>query len=202
MTGWNLTVGISARFCGVHYVNVLHSTSVLEYYEAGLQSYPDNLDNRFLDLIMPPEKRTAVFNKRILNARIPMKPYNRVLRDYGLREFRNFVEFIEGDTTLLADIPEWVNHKSLRNNLRHIGPLPARLNIPVPPELEDLKGDSPVVYFAMGSSGKKELIRDILKAFEGKSYRVIAPIRSLVEGLEIDIPKNVMVTGFFCRPIL
>ncbi len=196
ITGWNLTVGISARYVGVHYVNVLHSTSVREYYEAGLQSYPDNLDNWLLDKLMPPEKRTALFNKRVLNASIPMKPYNKVLKDYELAGFRNFVEFIEGDTTLLADIPEWVNHRTLRNNLRHIGPLPARLNIPVPEELKNLKGDTPIVYFAMGSSGKKELIGNILAGFKGKPYRVIAPIKSLIEGLDIVVPENVIVTEF------
>lgn len=41
LTGWCLSVTISARAAQVPFVNVLHSTSITEYYQAGLQSWPD-----------------------------------------------------------------------------------------------------------------------------------------------------------------
>lgn len=196
ITGWNLTTGISARYLKIHFVNVLHSTSVREYYEAGLQTYPDNLDNWLLNALIPKEKRHAIFNQRVLTAKIPMIPYNKVLAGYGMEGFPNFVEYIEGDTTLLADIPEWVNHKTLRSKLHHIGPLPARLNVPVPEEVQNMKTDLPIVYFAMGSSGKADLMKKIVEGFEGKPYRVIAPIKNHVEKLSVKVPDNVTVTGF------
>jgi len=33
-----------------------------------------------------------------------VKPYNKIGKKYGLRKFNNFLELIEGDYTLLADI--------------------------------------------------------------------------------------------------
>lgn len=196
VTGWNLTTGISARYLGIHFVNVLHSTSVREYYLAGLQSYPDYMDNWFINLLLPPAKRTAIFNKRVLNAGFPVKRYNDVLKKYGLPSYKSFIDYIEGDTTLLADIPEWVSLSNWRPSLRHIGPLPAQLNVPVPEVLNHLDKSKPVVYFAMGSSGKKELVKEILEGFEGKPYTVIAPVKKLVEDLNIQVPSNVVVTGF------
>ena len=48
LTGWCLSVTISTRAAGIPFVNVLHSTSVREYYEAGLQSWPDRSEFGFV----------------------------------------------------------------------------------------------------------------------------------------------------------
>lgn len=56
--------------------------------------------------------------------------------------------------------------------------------------------DKPTVYFAMGSSGKPSLVAEILEGFRNKPYRVIAPVKSHVEQMAVEIPENVVVTGF------
>ena len=56
--------------------------------------------------------------------------------------------------------------------------------------------DKPIVYFAMGSSGKPGLIVDIIKGFRDKPYRVIAPVESHIKDMNVQIPDNVIVTGF------
>ena len=48
VTGWCLSVTVSTRAAGIPFVNVLHSTSVREYYEAGLQSWPDRTHFAFV----------------------------------------------------------------------------------------------------------------------------------------------------------
>ncbi|HIJ73316.1 MAG TPA: hypothetical protein HPP83_04360, partial [Candidatus Hydrogenedentes bacterium] len=53
-----------------------------------------------------------------------------------------------------------------------------------------------LVYFAMGSSGKPRLVADIIEGFEGKPYRVIAPVKGLIENMHVKVPPNVIVTGF------
>jgi UDP:flavonoid glycosyltransferase YjiC (YdhE family) len=110
LTGWCLSVLISTRAAGIPFVNVLHSTSVKEHYEAGLQSWPDRSNFAFVRWL-----------------------------------FRN---------------------------------------------------DEVIVYFAMGSSGKPELVAEILQGFRNKPYRVIAPVKSHIEQMILDIPENVIVTGF------
>ncbi len=103
---------------------------------------------------------------------------------------------MEGDYTLLADIPEWVGFSKIRPTLHYIGPLPFRLNREIPKEISDMPKDKPVVYFAMGSSGKPCLIADIIKGFKDKPYRVIAPIEAHIKGMDLEIPPNVIVTDF------
>jgi UDP:flavonoid glycosyltransferase YjiC (YdhE family) len=197
LTGWCLSVTISTRAAGVPFVNVLHSTSVREYYEAGLQSWPDRSDFRFVRWLFgnDQERMNRWVSRLVLKLAAPARAYNAVGRKYGLPKFRNFIDLIEGDHTLLADIPEWVGFSKVRPSLHYIGPLPARIDRPIPDEVASLPRDKPIVYFAMGSSGRPELVKRIIEGFEGKPYRVIAPVASLVEQLSVGIPPNVLVTG-------
>jgi len=102
----------------------------------------------------------------------------------------------ERDHTLLADIPEWVSFSKVRPSLHYIGPLPARIDRPIPPEVLSMPRDRPIVYFAMGSSGKPELLAEILAGFKGRPYRVIAPVKSRIEQATVVVPQNVTVTDF------
>ncbi|MHC4482974.1 MAG: nucleotide disphospho-sugar-binding domain-containing protein [Planctomycetota bacterium] len=196
LTGWCLSVTISTRAAVVPFVNGLHSTSIAEYYKAGLQTWPDRLDFAFLRWFFSKEKLDKWFNKRILHAKWVLKPYNRVGKKYGLKEFNHFIELIEGDHTFLADIPEWVNLPKIRANLHFIGPLPFKSDMEVPKEVSEMPREKPIVYFAMGSSGKPGIIAEIIEGFKDEPYRVIAPVKAHIKDMSIEIPSNVIVTGF------
>jgi UDP:flavonoid glycosyltransferase YjiC (YdhE family) len=196
LTGWCLSVTISTRAAKVPFVNVLHSTSITEYYEAGLQSWPDRSDFPFLRRFFTEEKMNNWVSKLVLKLDRPAKPYNVVGEKYGIKRFSNFIELIEGDYVLLADIPEWVGLPKVRPHLRYIGPLPARIDREIPEEVAKMPKDKPIVYFAMGSSGKPKLIEEIITGFKGKPYHVIAPVKSNIRDLNLEIPPNVVVTGF------
>lgn len=198
LTGWCLSVTISARAAGVPFVNVLHSTSVREYYEAGLQSWPDRSNFAlFRWLFRNDEARMNRWaSNLVLKLAAPVRVYNAVGAEYALPRFKNFIDLIEGDHTLLADIPEWVGFPKVRPSLHYIGALPTKIDKPIPEEVISMPHDKPIVYFAMGSSGKPALVADILRGFRNKPYRVIAPVKSHIEQIVVDVPDNVIVTGF------
>jgi UDP:flavonoid glycosyltransferase YjiC (YdhE family) len=196
LTGWCQSVMISARAARVPFVNVLHSTSITEYYEAGLQTWPDRSNFPFLRSFFSEKQLNRWISNLVLKLKLPAKPFNILATKYGLKEFNNFIEVLEGDYTLLADIPEWVGFSKIRPNIHFIGPLPFKLNIEIPQEIAEMPRDKPIVYFAMGSSGKPKLIANIIEGFRGKSYRVIAPVESHIKDMNLEIPSNVIVTGF------
>jgi|LGOV01.1.fsa_nt_gb UDP:flavonoid glycosyltransferase YjiC (YdhE family) len=198
LTGWCLSVTISTRAAGIPFVNVLHSTTVREYYEAGLQSWPDRSDFGFVRWLFrnDEERMNRWVSRLVLKLAAPAKAYNAVGPTYGVPKFKNFIDLIEGDHTLLADIPEWVGFREVRPTLHYIGPLPARIDRPIPDEVTSMPRDKPIVYFAMGSSGKPALVAEILAGFRNKPCRVIAPVKSHIEQMTVDIPENVVVTGF------
>jgi len=196
LTGWCQSVLVSARAAGVPFINVLHSTSVTEYYQAGLQTMPDRRDFPFLRWFFSEDQLNKWISNLVLKLKLPAKPFNILAKKYGLKEFNSFIELLEGDYTLLADIPEWVGFSGIRPNLIYIGPLPFRLNKDIPKEIIKISKDRPIVYFAMGSSGKPGLIGDIIKGFRDKPYYVIAPVESHIKDIDLEIPSNVIVTGF------
>ncbi len=196
LTGWCQSVMISARAARVPFVNVLHSTSIKEYYEAGLQTWPDRSYFPFFRWFFSEDHLNRWVSNLVLKLKLPAKPFNILAKQYGLREFNNFIEVLEGDYTLLADIPEWVGFSKIRPNCHYIGPLPLRLNREIPREIIEMPKGKPSVYFAMGSSGKPSLIADIIEGFRGKPYSVIAPVESHIKDMNLEIPSNVIVTGF------
>ena len=196
LTGWCQSVFVSTRAAKVPFINVLHSTSITEYYEAGLQSWPDRRNYIWLRKIFSEEKLNRFASNLVLRMKLPAKPFNTLAKKFNLKEFNNFIEVLEGDYTLLADIPQLVGLKKLRPNLHFIGPLPYKSKEAVPEEISDMPKDKPVIYFAMGSSGKPELIAEIIEGFKNKPYRVIAPVKSHINNMNVQIPGNVILTGF------
>ena len=196
LTGWCQSIFISTRAAKIPFVNVLHSTSITEYYEAGLQSWPDRRNYFWLRKIFSEDKLNRFASNLVLKMKMPAKQFNVLAKKYGLKEYKNFIEVLEGDYTLLADIPQWAGLKKLRPNLHFIGPLPYKSNKEVPKEILNMPKDKPVIYFAMGSSGKPKLIAEIIEGFKNKPYRVIAPVKSHIKNMNVQIPENVVVTGF------
>ena len=196
LTGWCQSIMISTRAAGIPFINVLHSTSITEYYQAGLQSWPDRRNYSWLRKIFSEEKLNKFASNLVLKMKLPAKSFNILAKKYGIREFKNFIEVLEGDYTLLADIPQWVGLKKIRSNLHYIGPLPYKSKNEIPKKILDMPKDKPVVYFAMGSSGKPELIAEIIEGFRNKPYRVIAPVKSHLNDMNVQIPDNVIVAGF------
>lgn len=67
----------------------------------------------------------------------------------------------------------------------------------MPAEVLNIARDRPLIYFAMGSSGTPEIVARILESFEGKPYRVIAPIRfQMAQVAGARVPSNVLVTDW------
>ena len=77
-----------------------------------------------------------------------------------------------------------------------IGPLIARLNMPLPDEILNLPRDLRIVYFAIGSSSWPEIVARIIAGFAGKLYRVIAPVKYQLDKQPVQIPDNVLVTDW------
>lgn len=101
---------------------------------------------------------------------------NRTARHFGVPGYNSIFEFWRGDITLVAEPPEFSGVK-LPPKHYFIGPLIPQDEFRLPQELALLPKDKPLIYFAMGSSGTPKIVARIVESFEGKPYRVIAPVK-------------------------
>ena len=125
-----------------------------------------------------------------------LSPVNRAAKHFGVPGYNSIFEFWRGDITLLAEPPEF-SGATLPPDHYFIGPLVPQDEFPMPEELAAIPKDEPLIYFAMGSSGTPEIVGRIVESFEGKPYRVIAPVKfllALVPGVRV--PPNVIVTDW------
>jgi UDP:flavonoid glycosyltransferase YjiC (YdhE family) len=196
VTGFCLSTPLSARAARVPLVWVSQGTWVPEYAEA-YATWPDALDHPVTRAL--PSALLDKIARRLTRTMgwVLSRPFDRVSRELGLGPLRGHA-LLEGDHTLFAEPPGFSDiavPRRLEGRHRFIGPLPARLPLPVPPAVEALPRDLPLVFFAMGSSGKEAVVRKILQGFAAMPCRVIAPVQELLQG-RVEVPPNVLLTGW------
>ena len=193
VTGFNLTLPISAKVAKTPLVWLIGTPWISQYFQAGLGTWPDMLDYAFLRWV--PDGLLNWLANKTMPALMGMflSSFNKAAKRFGVRPFRG-TEFWEGDYGLLAEPPELSGLQVLPSKFHYIGPLIARLNVPIPEEVANIGRDKPIVFFAMGSSGRPDLVAEIISGFGGKDYRVIAPVKGLIDKMSLTVPENVIVT--------
>ncbi|MFI7492673.1 glycosyltransferase [Micromonospora echinaurantiaca] len=208
VTGWTLTALLSSQGAGVPVVVEHSGAFVPPLFEHGRATPPDTPLGLPLEGLMPARLRKFLFNKGLPHRKVYTAGFNRVAAELGVPEIPSFPALLMGDLTLITDIPEvfgvprdrvdgWVPRPAAAYRpgarLRYTGPLFARLDVPVPPQVERfLDAGGPVAYVALTSTSP-ELVRGVVKRVRAAGPRVLvaATVHDMA-GLERD---GVLVEG-------
>lgn len=197
VTGFDLIASISSRVASTTLIWLTQSTwDLKQMVKLGLGSYTDDFDLPVFRFLPECVKIWLTFKMLDVFGGVVVKPFNKVAKKYGIKQFDRIEDLWQGDYNLLAEPEGFSGKTEIPSSYHYIGPLIAKINTPVPDEIKNLSKDKPVVYFAMGSSGRTQVIKKILEGFKGQPFNVIAPVKKKLEGLNIDIPENVLVTGW------
>ena len=121
---------------------------------------------------------------------------NHAAKHFGVPGYDSIFDYWRGDTTLVAETPGFSGVKLPPNHF-FIGPLIPENEFPLPEGIKNIPRDKPLIYFAMGSSGTREIVARVVESFEGKPYRVIAPVKFQIAQVEgVNIPSNVLITDW------
>lgn len=100
--------------------------------------------------------------------------FDRLRKRLGLKPLKDMYELIEGDITLLADLPEYFPIvSSSASDFRYVGPIRFRIPLPRPIWLPRLDKKRPTLYFTMGSSGDTHFFNEAVRIFGGGPYQVL-----------------------------
>jgi MGT family glycosyltransferase len=186
---WSLCT--SARAAGIPYVAITNGAWTRHYAER----------------IEPPAGHfsTRILGERLSRAAFPAIKralvwywalgYRRVRRRLGLAPVRSLFDLIEGDVTLLADIPEFMPlTPAAPARFRHVGPILWEPDLPEPAWLAHLDPKRPTLYFTLGSTGDAQFFEEAIRVFGGTEYQVLITTGGLASlG---DVPPNVFVAEY------
>lgn len=121
---------------------------------------------------------------------------NHAAKHFGVPGYESIFDYWRGDITLVAEPPGFSGVKLPPNHF-FTGPLIPQDEFPMPEEVKNIPRDKPLIYFALGSSGTREIVAKIIESFEGKPYRAIAPVKFQLSQIpNVHIPSNVLVTDW------
>lgn len=197
VTGFNLPCDLSARAVGVPLVWVIPATAVRLYMESGRASFPDALERRMLSIV-PQTWKDHFYTWMMRRPDFWVKPFTQVAKDIGIEPVADTMwDLWEGDHTLLSDLLEFIDLPDdvevIKENFT--GPLLGNLEMDLEPEIEaHLSKSDRSIFFAMGSSGQKELFLRVLEALGQTDYPVVAAYTTILD--EADLPQvapNIML---------
>jgi MGT family glycosyltransferase len=161
----------------------------------------------YADPIEPPAGHfsTRVLGERLSRALFPRLKslltwyyalgYTKLRERYRLAPVRSIYDLIEGDLTLLADVPEFMaTTPDMPPSFRYVGPILWQPELPVPAWLSRLDRRRPTLYFTMGSTGDSQFFEEAINVFGNTEYQVLITTGGLADlG---PVPKNVFVEEY------
>ena len=197
ITGFELTTSISAKVTNTTLIWLTQSTWDLpQMIKLGLGNYTDDFDLPIFRLLTSKIKKwLSVKMINFFGSHIA-KPYNQVANNFGLESFKRMESLWQGTYNLLPEPNDFSGNTEIPSTYYYIGPLPARINVPIPDNVKNIPNDKPTIYFAMGSSGRFKIIKNIIEGFKDQPFRVIAPIKKKIDGKRIKVPENVIITNW------
>ena len=195
--GFTLSCALSARIAQVPLIYIIPFAMSEPYMEHFKGPAPDLLRRGLLKLI-PESWIIRIYTRFLVTTGIWMKPFQQVAKAHGIKPMTRLVELFSGDYNLVTDLPELTGVEELPPNWEYIGFIYAKLDNEIPQEVLDLPRDKPIVYCAMGSSGRKDILKKVIEAFDGLDVRVICPMKDQLAELAgtFKVPENVLLTGW------
>ncbi len=186
------TLKAAAYKCQLPYISIVN-THWTKYYNAPIRALHDHITTRML-------------GKRLAEAVLPLlkafsmsyfaTPYRkwRKLNKFDDLRVNSLFDVMEGDLTILADIPEVFPVNGMSDTVQHVGPILWESTGEIPGWLDGLNPGLPTIYITMGSTGIINILKVSVETFADKPYNVIATIGEL----EFDkpFPANFYVTKY------
>ena len=157
----------------------------------------------FLPRVTPEDCLVDAAAARLLHTvgtRVPLsRSFHQVAKANGVSLPQGVFAGLTADLNLIASaphlLPRWLE---MPEGHRVVGPVYAHLPGEVPEFVSDLAaGPQPLGYFAVGSSGNRDLVLDVLRGLGRADCQVLAPVRSHLHPEDLEtLPLNVHVTDW------
>ncbi|MBI2388454.1 MAG: glycosyltransferase family 1 protein [Deltaproteobacteria bacterium] len=187
VTGFILSTLLSSRMARIPLVTTHAASWVAPVMERGMLPVPSK-NVLPLQRWLPERVKRFLANVGPMRGTVGCGVFNRAARTLGVEGVPSLAALLMGDLTLVTDVPEVLgisraeleawrprNPRYFRSEpkLRYVGPMFAKLDLPVSPQVEEfLAGPRPIVYVAITSS-TPGLVRGVVRAVRAAGTRAL-----------------------------
>jgi len=187
VTGFTLTAYLSTRVAGIPLAASHGGSYVPPVFERGLAPVPTTMPMPGVEWL-PAWLKRALANSGASRMRGPVRFLNAVAEELGVEPVPTLAALMLADLTLVTDVPQVLGVPSAEleawrpvpaaayradTRLVYVGPLVARLEMPVPCAVQPfLDGSRPTAYVALSSS-TPEMLRAVTRRVREAGLRVI-----------------------------
>lgn len=193
---YNYSTCLACHIAGVKLILVTQSTWLISQYFKLQQARHIDEINFYPILLLPRAVRLVIslWLYKTFTYLFFVRPHNQVMRKFGYEPFTGIEDLWRGDYNLLAEPEDFCPGITVPANHYFIGPLLGYLEAPIPDAVRRIPAGKKVIYLAMGSSGQRQVLMKLLKILSGTEYIVIAPIRRLLNELDVKTGDNIIIT--------
>ncbi|UCF11724.1 MAG: hypothetical protein JSW06_06645 [Thermoplasmatales archaeon] len=195
VSSFNLTCSISSRATNIPSVVIASGTTIPPYYESGLLTFPDGMENFFTKRI-PSTLKNEFAKWLLLKNKMLVRTFNKVAKKYQVQPFKYFNDIVLGDHTFVCDDIKFlgINPSEQFPIENFIGPIIGGdlfqgQKKKIDPDIENhLKQPGKSIVILMGSTGVKDLFLKIVETLNQTNYNVIAVYTNLLD--KDSLPKT------------
>lgn len=198
LTGYRNTLTVSSKVTKIPLVWCLSAVVSPMFFQKGLATIPVDIKvNHFLTNITDEKQKEKYYAKfacmNALSNNNTSKEWNKVLKGYGLPEFKSDMAIFQGDYNLMSDAKELFKEFEADNKqYGFCGPFqPRDEEMDLPQWLKEYKhGDRKVILVTMGSSGSEEILTKTLESLVSLDYDIFVSTLGKINNPEEKYPDN------------
>jgi len=123
--------------------------------------------------------------------------FREIAQKHRLEKLVSLYDFLTGDLTLIADLPEFCPLENLPQNFRYIGPLIWEGLNGTADYLKDLDSSKQIIYATTGNTGKETFIQLVIDAFKNDtSYEVVLTTGAFIHPDAVPKISHIHVASF------
>jgi MGT family glycosyltransferase len=188
---FRLTAAISSKIAQIPYISVVNGY---------MTDYFDPVDIMIPKQTRPLEHKIASIAARAIQRnqkRTLATHFREIAQKHRLKKLVSLYDFLTGDLTLIADLPEFCPLENLPPNFRYIGPLIWEGLNGTADYLKDFDRSKQLIYATTGNTGKETFIQLVIDAFKNDtSYEVVLTTGAFIHPDAVPKISHIHVASF------
>ncbi|MEP7128350.1 MAG: glycosyltransferase [Chitinophagales bacterium] len=154
----SFTLKMAAAKCNVTYISIVNGY-MTKYYDATRRLPQSHPAQKYLSRLPVQIADSVTRFAEQLAFRKVHQPFKKLRKKYGLKKEMNYLDELEGDHTLICDVPELFPQQKLPKQYHVIGPLFYSSDHSETAIVEKLQKDKLVILVSLGSTGDWQQLR-------------------------------------------